>query len=155
MKNKIGLPLVTTIAALVIGIGCTTTPQSSIAFRSVVFDTAFLQGRKGTPRVDDIVPANLTEGITLRGVFAAPPKYHVDIWTLVETENYTMVTVRDDLIEAFDQKIYSDAVLRLKDDSLCRVQHSYKENDGVTIRLVRDSAVAYIKPNKSDAGDGS
>jgi hypothetical protein len=148
MKNKIGLPLVTTIAALVIGIGCTTTPQSSIAFRSVVFDTAFLQGRKGTPRVDDIVPANLTE-------VAAPPKYHVDIRTLVETENYTIVTVPPHLIETFDQSIYSDAVLRLKDDSLCRVQHSYKENDGVTIRLVRDSAVAYIKPNKSDAGDGS
>ncbi|MHC4062298.1 MAG: hypothetical protein ACYSR6_11955 [Planctomycetota bacterium] len=155
MKNKIGLPLVTTIAVLVIGIGCTATHQNSIAFRSVVFDTAFLQGRKGTPRVDDVVRANLKEEITLRGVWAAPPKYHVEVWTLVETENYTIVTVRDDLIEAFDENVYSDAVLRLKDDSLCRVQHSYKENDGVTIRLVRDSAVAYIKPNRSDAGDGS
>ncbi|MHC4621934.1 MAG: hypothetical protein ACYTEQ_29700 [Planctomycetota bacterium] len=126
MKKKIGLPLVSTIAALVIGIGCTATHQNSIAFRSVVFDTAFLQGRKGTPRVDDIVLANLTEKITLRGVFAVPPKYHVDIWTLVETENYTIVTVPPHLIEAFDEEVYSDAVLRLKDDSLCRVQHSYR-----------------------------
>jgi hypothetical protein len=155
MKNKIGLPLVTTLTALVIGIGCTATDQGLIGHRTLVFDTAFLQGRKGTPRVDDIVLANLTEEITLRGMFAVPPKYHVDIWTLVETENYTIVTVPPHLIEAFDGNVYSDAVLRLKDDSLCRVQHSYSEDSGVTIRVVRDRAIAYIRPGRADAGNGS
>ncbi|MHC4153833.1 MAG: hypothetical protein ACYST6_02740 [Planctomycetota bacterium] len=155
MKNKIGLPLVTSIAALVIGSGCTATHQSLIGHRTLVFDTAFLQGRKETPRVDDIVPANLTEEITLQGVWAVPPKYHVEIWTLVETQNYTIVTVPPHLIETFDQNIYSDAILRLKDDSLCRVQHSYSEDSGVTIRVVRDKAIAYIRPGRADAGDGS
>ena len=155
MKNKIGLPLVTTIAALVIGIGCTATDQGLIGHRTLVFDTAFIHGGNRTPRVDDIVPANLKEEITLQGVWAATPEYHVCIWTLVETQNYTIVTVRDDLIEAFDQNIYSDAILRLKDDSLCRVQHSYSEDGRVMIRLVRDKAIAYIKPGSADSGEGS
>ena len=98
--------------------------------------------------------ANLKEKITLRGVFAAQPKYHVNICTLIETKNFAIVTIPPHLIKAFDENIYSDAILRLKDDSLCRVQHSYKEADGVTIRLVRDNAIAYIKPNKADPGDG-
>jgi hypothetical protein len=139
--------------ALIAGVAGVAAERALITFRRVIFDTTFLQGHKGTPKLDDIVLDNLKEEIVLRGVFAMPPKYHVDICMLIEAKTYNVLTFPPHLVKPFDENIYSDAVLRLKDDSLCRVQHSYRKDDGLTIRIVRDGLMAYIRPNKPSAGD--
>ncbi len=146
MNKKIGLLAAT--CALIIGVCAVASERGLLSFSSVVFDTSFLQGHKGTPKLDDILLANLKEQITLRGVFAMTPKYHADVCMLIESGKYTAVTVRPDHIKSFDECIYSDVVLRLQDDSLCRVQHSYRKDDGLTIRVVRDGSMAYMRPNK-------
>jgi len=133
---------------LIMGITLMAAERGLTEFRSVIFDTTFLQGRKGAPQLDDIVLANLKEEITLRGVFAMEPTHHVNVCMLIESKHYGIVTVPDHLIKLFDKSIYSDAVLRLKDDSLCRVQHSYRKDDGLTIRVIRDGLMAYIRPNQ-------
>ena len=145
---KTTIPLLLATCLLVIGCAGTSPERELITFRSAVFDTTYLQGRKGTPQLDDIILGNLEAEITLRGVFAAPPQYHANLCMLIEAKSYSAVAVPPHLIRSFDENIYSDVVLGLKDGSLCRVQHSYKEDDGLTIRIIRDGLIAYIRPNK-------
>lgn len=140
--------LLMTIAVKVLALGSIAADKGLITFRNVVFDTSFLEGVKGDVKLDDIVLTNLKEVITLRGVFQMEPKYHADFCTLVEKKAYTRVTIPPHLVEGIDQNVYADAVVRLKDESVCRVQHSYRKDDGLTIRVVRDGAMIYIKPNK-------
>jgi len=149
MNKRLGLLAAT--CALIIGVCGVASERESISFRTVVFDTTFLQGHKGTPKLDDILVGNLKEQITLRGVFAMMPKHHADVCMLIKSGKYTVVTGRPDQIKSFDESIYSDVVLRLQDDSLCRVQHSYRKDDGLTIRVVRDGAMAYMRPKPSEA----
>ncbi len=152
MNRKIAL-LASTVA-LITGITAIAAERGLIEFRTVVFDTTFLQGRKGVPELDDILCANLKEKITLSGVFSIQPKHHADVCMLIKSTDYALVAARPHHIKSFNENIYSDVVLRLKDDSLCRVQHSYRKDDGLTIRVVRDGLMTYIRPNKPDAGDG-
>jgi hypothetical protein len=138
-------------AFVLIAIACAMAAEPGVtSVRWVIFDTSFLQGNKGTPKLDDIVVGNLKETITLRGVFAAWPRHHAEIFTLIASKNFSVITVplHPLPLKSFDENIYSDVVLRLKDDSLCRVQHSYTKDEGLRIRVVRDSTTAYIRPNK-------
>jgi len=151
MKTRIAL----LVATYALAVGCVgTSPERElITLRTVAFDTAFLQGRKGTPKLDDIILGNLDTTITLKGVFAAPPKHHVDLCMLIERKSYSTVTVAPHLVKSFDENIYSDVILGLKDGSLCRVQHSHKTEDGLTIRIVRDGLITYARPNRAMDSD--
>ena len=151
MKTRI--PLLVTTCALVAGCAGTSHEPELITWRVTVFDTTFLQGRKETPRVDDIIFDNLETTITLRGVFAVPPKHHADLCMLIKAQSYSTVTVRPDLIKSFDDNIYSDVILGLKSGSLCRVQHSHEADEGLTIRVVRDGAMTYIRPTTAIDSD--
>jgi hypothetical protein len=121
--------------------------KGPVAYRSVVLDPLFLQGNRGEARIDDITRQNVIEETILQGVFAMPPKHHVDVRHLIETGQYETFDLRPDALKSFDSHIYSDVLLRLKGNSLCRIQHSYKAKRGLWIRVVRDHLIAYIKPN--------
>ena len=127
--------------------------EEVVTIRWHVFDTNFLGGRKGTPRIEDIVRRNVEEEMTLRGVFSMRPPHHVDLCTLVEEERYDTVSIPPHRLRAFDDDIYSDVLFRLKDGSVCRVQHSFHEEEGLTIRVVRDQTMAYVRPREADAGE--
>jgi hypothetical protein len=135
-------------AVKVLALGSIAADKGPITFRNVTFDTSFLESAKGDVKLDDIGLTNLKEVITLRGVFQMKPKYHADFCMLVAQKAYTRVAIPPHLFKEFDQNVYADAVLRLKDDSVCHVQHSYRKDDGLTIRVVRDGAMIYIRPNK-------
>lgn len=121
--------------------------KGPVAYRSVVLDPLFLQGNRGEAQIDDITWQNVIEETILQGVFAMPPKHHVDLRHLIETGQYETFAPRPDTLKSFNSHIYSDVLLRLKGDSLCRIQHSYEGKRGLWIRVVRDHLIKYIKPN--------
>ncbi len=123
--------------------------EEVITIRWRVFDTTFLQGHKGTPRIEDIVRRNVEEEMTLRGVFAMDPPHHVDLCVLVKEGRYEAVSIPPHRLGAFKDGIYSDVLLRLKDGSVCRVQHSLLEEEGLTIRIVRDQVMGYVRSKEA------